>query len=237
MTNETFILMGTALTIGFIHTLLGPDHYLPFIVMSKARRWSMIKTGLVTVLCGIGHVASSIVLGFLGISLGFAVLHLEKIESVRGEIAAWLLLAFGLAYFIWGIRYVIRKTPHRHVHHHSDGSAHIHQHNHRQDHVHVHQEQPNVNLTPWVLFTIFVFGPCEPLIPILMYPAAKGNMWSVIAVSSVFAFATISAMLGIVFAGAFGLAKFSLGKFERYSHAAAGLTIFLSGVAIKFLGL
>ncbi len=237
MTNETFILMGTAFTIGFIHTVLGPDHYLPFIVMSKARRWSMSKTAFITVLCGIGHVASSIVLGFLGISLGVAVLHLERIESVRGEIAAWLLLAFGLAYFIWGIRYVIRKTPHRHVHHHADGSAHTHHHNHLHQHMHVHQAKAKPSLTPWVLFTIFVFGPCEPLIPILMYPAATGNMGSVIAVSGVFAFATIATMLGVVFAGAFGLAKFSLGRFQRYSHAAAGLAIFLSGAAIKFLGL
>jgi len=27
----------------------------------------------------------------------------------------------------------------------------------------------------WALFLIFVFGPCEPLIPLIMYPAAKLN--------------------------------------------------------------
>lgn len=38
------ILIWTALSIGFIHTIVGPDHYLPFVVMSKARNWSLSKT-------------------------------------------------------------------------------------------------------------------------------------------------------------------------------------------------
>ena len=35
-------------------------------------------------------------LGFLGIALGIAVARLEGVESTRGEIAAWLLIGFGL---------------------------------------------------------------------------------------------------------------------------------------------
>ena len=49
--------------IAFLHTILGPDHYLPFIVMARARSWSMARTLLVTAVCGLGHVASSILLG------------------------------------------------------------------------------------------------------------------------------------------------------------------------------
>jgi len=30
MSGEIAILAGTAATIGFTHTILGPDHYLPF---------------------------------------------------------------------------------------------------------------------------------------------------------------------------------------------------------------
>ncbi len=36
-------LITAAVTIGFFHTLFGPDHYVPFIVMSKARKWSFSK--------------------------------------------------------------------------------------------------------------------------------------------------------------------------------------------------
>ena len=37
-----------------------------------------------------------------------------------------------------------------------------------------------------ILFTIFVFGPCEPLIPILMYPAAKSSVAGMLLVAGVF---------------------------------------------------
>jgi nickel/cobalt exporter len=93
MSVELVSLIGAAVAIGFFHTLLGPDHYIPFIVMSKARNWSMGKTGVITFLCGIGHVASSVVLGAVGIAAGIALKHLEITESIRGEIAGWVLLA------------------------------------------------------------------------------------------------------------------------------------------------
>ena len=58
MSTEFNILVISAASIGFLHTLLGPDHYLPFIVMGRARRWSLWKTGWITVACGIGHIGS-----------------------------------------------------------------------------------------------------------------------------------------------------------------------------------
>ena len=214
MSNELVILAGAAAAIGFVHTVFGPDHYLPFIVLSKARQWSIVKTVMVTFLCGLGHVLSSVALGFIGIALGIAVFKLEAIESFRGELAAWILIAFGFTYFVWGIHRAIRNRPHTHIHTSKSGS-----------------------LTPWILFTIFIFGPCEPLIPLVMYPAAKGDMMTVVIVAFVFGLTTISTMLGIVLASSYGLAKLPLSKLEKYSHALAGLTILLCGGAIKFLGL
>ena len=54
MTEAIPILAGTAALIGLGHTLAGPDHYLPFIVMGKARQWSLGKTMWITFLCGLG---------------------------------------------------------------------------------------------------------------------------------------------------------------------------------------
>ena len=96
MSQQLLILLGSAATIAFFHTLLGPDHYLPFIVVSKARQWSLAKTTWVTFLCGLGHVVGSIVLGLLGIAAGIALKRVELIESIRGNIAAWFLMAFGI---------------------------------------------------------------------------------------------------------------------------------------------
>ncbi len=236
MSSEFYVLSGTAVTIAFFHTVMGPDHYLPFIVLAKARQWSSFKTSMITVLCGIGHVLSSIVLGIIGIAFGVAVFKLEAVESFRGEIAAWLLIVFGFTYFIWGIHRAVCSRPHKHSHLHDNKGVHVHSHRHTGDHFHIHDSEKK-SLTPWVLFIIFVFGPCEPLIPLVMYPSAKGNIMNVIIVTSVFGVVTIATMLGIVLASYYGLSNISLRKFERYSHALAGLTILLCGGAIKFLGL
>jgi len=234
--SEFIVLIVTAASIGFIHTIFGPDHYLPFIVMSKARGWSLPKTGIITFLCGLGHILGSIILGFIGITLGIAVSKLEVVESVRGEIAAWFFIIFGFTYFVWGLHRAIRNKAHRHSHAHYNGEQHSHPHQHIGPHTHLHGVERK-SLTPWILFTIFVFGPCEPLIPILMYPAAKGSILAVGVVVFVFGLTTILTMLGVVLAFSLGLAKAPLIRLERYTHALAGLVVFSSGMAIKFLGL
>jgi nickel/cobalt exporter len=234
--NEVLLLAGTAAAIGFGHTLLGPDHYLPFIVLAGARRWSRAKTALVTLVCGLGHILSSVALGFAGIALGAAVFRLEAIESARGEIAGWLLIAFGLVYSVWGLHRALRGRAHEHAHPHEDGMVHSHEHKHLGGHSHVHAASGK-SLTPWVLFTIFVFGPCEPLIPLVMYPAARHNVASVVVVASVFGLATLITMLAVVLASGYGLSKIPVHNLERYAHALAGLAILLCGGAIRFLGL
>jgi sulfite exporter TauE/SafE len=237
MNQELWILIATSASLGFFHTLLGPDHYLPFIVMSKARKWSPFKTSWITVLCGLGHIGSSVILGMIGVAFGVAVSKFEGIESVRGEIAAWALILFGLLYFAWGLRRMARNRQHKHLHPHLDGSVHFHEHIHSEEHVHVHSEEESAKLTPWILFTVFVLGPCEPLIPIVMYPAAKHSTAGVILVTSVFGGVTIATMLGIVLIANLGMNLFPVKKLERYTHALAGGTIFLCGMAIKFFGL
>jgi nickel/cobalt exporter len=238
MSNEYAILMVTAASVGFLHTLFGPDHYLPFIVMARARRWSLLKTGWITFLCGVGHVGSSVLLGMIGIALGIAVTKLETVESFRGDLAAWALIAFGLVYFVWGLRKAWRMKPHEHPHTHIDGIAqHDHVHSHVSGHVHIHAEEGNPNITPWVLFTIFVLGPCEPLIPILMYPAAQESFSGLVWVTAVFGGVTILTMLGIVMASSWGFHMIPFRKAEQYSHALAGGAICLCGLAIQFLGL
>jgi sulfite exporter TauE/SafE len=237
MSQELGILLLTAVSIGFFHTLFGPDHYVPFIVMAKARSWSTLKTTWITILCGIGHVGSSIILGFVGIAFGIAVSKLESLESVRGNIAGWILITFGLLYCIWGLRRAYRNQPHTHRHLHTDGNEHDHTHVHSEEHTHVHEKTESPSMTPWILFTIFVFGPCEPLIPILMYPAAQGHILYVFIVSLVFGIVTIGTMLTVVLGSIAGLHLLPTGKFQRYTHALAGTSIFLCGIAVQFLGL
>lgn len=242
MASSMVTLCLAAVSIGFFHTLLGPDHYVPFVAMAKAGQWSLKKTLIITTLCGLGHIASSAVLGLLGVSMGIGISKIEGVESTRGQFAAWMLLAFGLAYLAWGLRKAVRNQPHRHLHAHPDGIVHSHDHLHRGDHIHVHaanesngvdaNSTKSTNLTPWVLFSIFLFGPCEPLIPLLMYPAAQGSMASVVIVTSVFGAVTISTMLGLVSLIYWGLRPSLFAQGDWYSHALAGLAIAMCAGAI-----
>jgi sulfite exporter TauE/SafE len=236
MNDSIVLLSATAVSLGFVHTILGPDHYLPFILLSQAKKWSIRKTMIITFLCGLGHVLSSVVLGLVGIAVGISVTKLVSVESFRGNIAAWLFIAFGLVYMIISIRNLIRKKKHTHPHFHIDGEKHDHEHDHNNEHTHIHQEDP-VKTTPWILFLIFVFGPCEPLIPILMYPAAENNIQGAVIVSILFSVVTIGTMMSVVLAFRLGLSKINLKPIEKYSHLIAGAIILFSGLAIQFLGL
>ncbi|MCD6200843.1 MAG: sulfite exporter TauE/SafE family protein [Bacteroidales bacterium] len=236
MTKEMDILVATAATVAFLHTLFGPDHYLPFIAMGKARRWSMMKTSLITILGGTGHVLGSVVLGMIGVVAGIGIQKVTQVESVRGSLAGWLFIAFGLVYMVWGIRRAWMNKPHTHLHSHAGGLQHEHSHTHHDNHAHVHDREEKKNITPWILFTIFVLGPCEPLIPIVMYPAARGDYSELFITVLIFAVVTILTMLALVLGTLFGLNLMPLGKMERYMHALAGGTILFSGMSIVFLG-
>ena len=233
MSVDITLLAMTAGFIGTVHTVIGPDHYVPFIMMSKAGKWSFSKTLAITVLSGLGHVMSSVVLGVVGIALGIAVSQLEWIESTRAQIATWGLTAFGLVYLVWGIKRAL-KSSHKHSHDHEGMKE---QHHYHLFSKHPHSHSPKKDMTPWVLFTIFVFGPCEPLIPIIMYPAATVNVMGVVLVTAVFGVCTVGTMTAIVAASYLGLAKIKLGNTERYGHAIAGASILPCGLGMQFLGL
>ncbi len=264
MADPLFVLCGTAAALGCFHTLIGPDHYLPFVMMARARNWSRRRTAWITALCGAGHVLSSILLGFFGIAAGVALGRLERIESIRGDLAAWGLVGFGVLYGAWGVYRGLRRTPHAHVHHHAGGLLHRHTHEHEPDTAHrqidgrrwesghIHGHAPvaapamsppalagarervpdNPSITPWVLFTIFVFGPCEPLIPLLIFPAAVHRSGGIALVAGVFGIATIATMLVSVLALLEGVSRVRTEGLERWSHALAGATLACCGVLV-----
>jgi ABC-type nickel/cobalt efflux system permease component RcnA len=237
MDQSFLILLATTISVAFIHTLIGPDHYVPFIALSKARNWSMPKTIAITATCGLGHILSGVALGLLAASVEGILSRIEIIESVRGGIAAWLLTAFGFVYCVWGIRMASQNRTHSHFHDHGDGTPHDHAHDHHRDHAHPHGAGGR-EITPWVLFVIFVFGPCEPLIPLIMYPATQNSLARVLFVTITFGAITIAAMIGVVVTSTFGLKKIACVPFvERYGNALAGGMICSCGLAISFLGL
>jgi len=227
-------LLAAAFGVGLVHTLLGPDHYLPFIMLAKARGWSRTRTVVVTAACGVGHIASSVLLGGLGIVFGLAIARVETLESGRGPIAAWALVAFGVAYALWGLRHALRKKKGLEAHVHGD-DVHIHSHG-LSPHGHDHRKV-GANTSFWALFIIFVLGPCEPLIPLFALPASQGRWDVAVLTAVVFGVATLVSMVGATLAGYEGLKLVHLGPLERWSHVVAGCVIAAAGLSVIYLGL
>ena len=83
----------TGFTVAFFHAAI-PTHWLPFVLVARARGWNRAKTLLVTVFAGLGHVALTTVLG-LGLAwLGFQVD--ESLGEAFPKIAGAVLLAVGV---------------------------------------------------------------------------------------------------------------------------------------------
>ncbi len=203
--------------------------------MGKARRWTLAKTLRVTLICGAGHVLSSVLLGAVGILLGAQLASLVAFENARGSLAGWMLLAFGLMYFAWGLREAGRNKTHSHVHVH-DGIVHDHEHDHHSNHSHVH-DKAGKSITPWALFIIFVLGPCEALIPLLMYPAAQHDAALVFWVALVFGLVTMATMVAAVAVASLGLDRLRLPMNSRWVHAVAGASVAICGGAVTIFSL
>jgi len=232
MQNELQVLILAAITISFIHTITGPDHYLPFIALSKSRGWSFSKTLWWTVVCGGGHIASSVLLGLGGAAIGWSLSKLQWIESVRGGLAGWVLLCFGLAYCIWGIVRAQKNNAHKHFDVYEDGAVYVYEHKHGE----TVMPKEKYKVTPWVMFVIFLLGPCEPMIPLLSFPAAQNSITGMIILISIYSFFTLATMIAMVVLGYYGFSFFKTARLERYIHVLGGVTIFICGAGMVFMG-
>lgn len=232
------LLLGTAVMIAAVHTAVGVDHTLPFIALGRVQGWSLRKLLTVTALCGVGHVLSSVVLGMIGIALGTALERLNWFESARGSLAAWLLIAFGAFFIVRSLWRTLREHTHDHHHAHADGVEHAHPHGHSHaDHMHPHFASGRSAASVWTLFIIFAFGPCEPLIPLLMAPAALQHWWWVALIAALFGAVTIAVMVVLVAVGHLGLSQLRFGALERHAELLAGIAIAGSGALIQALGI
>ena len=232
MSSEMQILLITAITIACLHTASGPDHYLPFIALSKARNWSFFKTLCWTIVCGCGHVWSSVLLGLAGAAIGWSLSKISWLENIRGGIAGWALLGFGLLYGLWGLIRARQNRAHKHFDIYDDGGIYVYEHQHEQ----IVKPTDKHNVTPWVMFIIFVLGPCEPMIPLLYFPAAKNSISGMILLIGVYTFFTLATMIIMVALGYYSISFLGKGKLEKYTHALGGLAIFICGAGMLFMG-
>jgi len=212
------VLAASAISVGFLHTVVGPDHYLPFVALAAARDWSRRKLLAVTLICGSAHVLTSLAIALVvGGLMGLGVTRVEETFGWQGSAVAWALVVLGLAYAAWGV-----LRPHRH-HHLPDGS-------HLPDTE--NPEKKGKDVTVWALFLLFAFGPCEAMIPLVMLPSAQGSVAGIVLVLGLFGVVTVATMAAVVLALHAGVGLIPKGRLMRAAHPLAGMVIALCGVGI-----
>lgn len=227
---ELNVLLLTAVSISVLHTITGPDHYLPFIAIGKTKGWKLGKTLAWTGLCGVAHVMSSVALALIGAALGYSLQKFSWVESIRGGLAGWSMLFFGVLLTLYGLWNNYNEKKHKHFDVIED-DVYVFEHDHNRDIV-LPSDRKKVTL--WVLFIIFLLGPCEPLIPLLTYQGIQASSYGLYALILVFLVCTIIMMMVMVSLGYYGISLFNTAVLEKHMGTIAGATILICGLGMVF---
>ena len=202
-----------AITIGSLHSL-APDHWVPIAAVARARNWSRGRAARVAFVCGLGHVTVSVLLGLLALLFGAQLF--ERVGERMVSVAGLLLIGFGVAYAVWGLRGAFAHRLHGHHHHHYD---------------HVHDAS---RASIWSLFFIYCADPCVAVIPIL-FAAAPLSAAQTISIVIAYEVATVGAMVCLVALAYSGAQRFKGNWVERYGDSMAGALIVATGVLVAVL--
>lgn len=227
----------TGFTVAFFHAAI-PTHWLPFVLVSRARGWNRAKTLAVAIFAGLGHVALTSLLGLLIAWLGFSLD--EHAEELFPKIAGGVLLAIGLFYFWrqWRGRGVLHHHPPGGHHEASEHCGHEHDHSHWEDEL---KDSTLVSRKAgdWAaisgLSTMLTLSPCEGFLPVYLSGVQFG--WTgFFVLSAILAVGTLAGMLVFTWLTLVGMERISVQRFERYEAAMLGTIFCVLAALMVFLG-
>jgi putative Mn2+ efflux pump MntP len=229
-------LLFTSIVTALVHTLI-PDHWLPFVLIGRARGWSVQATAAISGLSALIHAAVSVALGGVALALGLSASAAigETMEFASGI----MLIAFGTIYAVWAWR----KGGHFHP-----GGRRVHGENDlgctgvegpsNPEHLHYHADQElirgeGVRGGLW-LALIVGLNPCVLVLPVVLASAVQGSgtfaavvaAYSVTAVVTMVVLSTLGVMVG---------RQIRLPGLARHMEAVSGLVIAATGAIVLLL--
>lgn len=236
--TTTYALLSTAAATSVFHTLI-PDHWLPFVLIGRARGWA---TGTVAMISGVSaviHVALSLLLGLLAVVVGVTAVELvgETLERVSGA----LLILSGLAYMVWAWN----KGGHFHPggeRFHTQGAASAcpgDEGPEHPEHLHYHADGELIRARRgWGAFGLAVIiglNPCVLVMPILLASAHRGSaVVSLVAIA--YGLPTILLMVGLSVLGVRLGWRIRLPRVARNAEVVSGGLITLLGLVVWAFG-
>lgn len=201
-------LLGGGFVAAFLHAAL-PTHWLPFVLVGRAQRWSMTRTLLAVVVAGLAHILTTAVLGGLIVAAGLALD--QWIKGVLPHLSAVLL-------FLFGGFYLTRATLRRPVA--ASGPA-------------LTEAEPAVSdRAAFVgLVAMLAISPGEVLLPIYLSASSEG-VAALGLLSLVFAAGTILGMAVFTGLARAGASILRLERWARYEGAVLGLALIALGAMV-----
>ncbi|WP_425988526.1 hypothetical protein [Brevundimonas sp. TWP2-3-2] len=203
-----FSLVAGGFAAAFLHAAL-PTHWLPFVLVGRAQRWSLTKNLLAVSAAGLAHIASTAVVGSLIVAAGLALDGL--VAGFLPHLSAVLLFAFGGFYLI---KSAIRRPVM------AGGPA-------------LDLAEPTVSHAAafWGLVAVMALSPGEVLLPIYMSSAQEG-VGALALLTLAFALGTILGMATFTTLARAGASVLRLERWARYEGAILGLALIAIGLVI-----
>jgi len=228
MEREALVYLTAAGATAALHALI-PDHWLPFVLMARSRRWSLAKTLSLAGASGILHVILAVGLGLL-----VAVTGRQGAEAAARRMGERLevLSPAGLALFgfLYGFASWRRERRHHPAHPPSDRPGPLPDEAHH--HGHLLERWFSGTSSGWALVLVIGLSPCALALPILLASAATLRLGGVLLVAAGFSLAMTASMLTVTWAGFVSARKFDFPFLTRYGDLISGLLIALVGGAV-----
>jgi hypothetical protein len=224
-------LAATGFSVAFFHAAL-PTHWLPFVLVARARGWRERKTMGVAVGAAMGHVLITSVLGLIVALLGF------KLDEHFGEVfrmvAGGALLVVAAYFGVQQLRGA--GLRHHHLpggHHHPSESC-----GRERNETHLEHELRESPLMEkrtgdWAavsgLLVMLTLSPCEAFLPVYLSGVEFG--WTgFFVLSGILAAGTVGGMTIFTWLTLRGLAGFNLKTIERYEAGMLAAVFLLLGL-------
>lgn len=200
------ILALSAAFVGFVHSL-SPGHWLPVVLIVKARKWDLGEAAFGALVAASGHIVVSAGLGLVGLLIGrsFFGSHLHELE----ENAGLILVVFGLLYAIYS------HFNHRHCH----------------GHEHHGPDPRKSRKAPYVFLFSLGFSPCFAVLPVFGTAIGAGP-GVLLGCMAAFAIGVVAALVGGSLLVSRGLVKLDHPVFEHYGDVITGVGVAVMGLIL-----
>jgi hypothetical protein len=177
-----------------------PNHWLPFIALSRAEKWSTKKLIMIISIGAIFHSLSTAILGFFISYFGYYISSISQLEKI---LPTFFMVFFGMIYLIID-----------HQEHYNDP---------------LKKKSINPIFSVMLLYLGMFFSPCLE-IEAIYFSVGRYGLTSFVLISLIYTIITLVSMLTFSYLAYKGLLKYFPKILEKYEKRMIGLVLIILGI-------